>query len=69
MPVVLPVLRKMGLFLAQTWQKIAPVSLLLYCLASKTGISLFNILLGSLMIIRITTSVLVIAFSGMMNLG
>jgi len=48
---------------------LAPVGLLVYCLVSKASVSVLNILLGALVMIRMTTPILVIIFSGIINMG
>lgn len=66
---MVPALDRTGIFLMQTWQKVAPVTLLTYCLAQTAAVSVLNVLSGAVIIIRITTPILVILFSGIMNLG
>ena len=68
-PIVVPFLEKVGILVIQTWQKIAPIALITFCLSLKTSISLINILLGALFMMSIITPVLVIIFSGMRRIG
>lgn len=68
-PMVVPFLEKLSILIIQTWQKLAPITLITFCLSLKTSVSLVNIILGALFMISIITPVLVIIFSGIRTIG
>nr|AGS47802.1 NADH dehydrogenase subunit 2 [Zonosagitta nagae] len=68
-PMVVPFLEKLSILIIQTWQKLAPITLMTFCLSLKTSVSLVNIMLGALFMMSMMTPVLVIIFSGMSTMG
>ena len=68
-PMVVPFLDKFGVYAIQSWQKIAPISLLVFCVLNKRFLTILNIWLGAFLIMRIRLPIMVIIFSGIVQVG
>ena len=68
-PMVVPKLGRFGVYAIQTWQKVAPISLMLFIFIGKEVISLLNVWIGALTIRSMSSPILVVIFSGIVQIG
>jgi len=68
-PNVLPMLSKPIFYVIQTWQKIAPVSLIAFVLLVKDVLRLINVWVASATMLRLSRPIFVVIFSGMIQIG
>ena len=68
-PMVVPKLGRFGVYAIQTWQKVAPISLMLFVFIGKEIISLLNVWVGALTIRSMSSPILVVIFSGIVQIG
>ena len=68
-PIVLTKLKKLGVYVIQTWQKVAPIGLMIYLCVEKEVISLLNVWIGAVTIRSMSSPILVIVFSGIVQMG
>ena len=68
-PIVVPKLDGFGVYAVQTWQKVAPISLILFVFIGKEIISFLNVWIGAISIRSLSAPILVVIFSGMVQIG
>ena len=68
-PRVVPILNKPIFYLIQTWQKIAPISLIAFTTLAKDVLSIANVWVASATMIGLSRPTLVVIFSGMVQIG
>ena len=68
-PIVVTRLGRFGVYAIQTWQKVAPFSLILFIIISKEILTLLNIWLGAITMRSMSTPILVVIFSGIVQMG
>lgn len=68
-PNVLPMLDKPIFYVAQTWQKIAPISLVTFVLLAKDILRAVNVWVASATILALSSPVFVVIFSGIIQMG
>ena len=68
-PIIVPRLRRLGVYVIQTWQKVAPFGLIAFVMLRKEFLSLVNVWLGALTIGAIASPIIVVVFSGIVQIG
>lgn len=68
-PKVVPMLSKPMFYAVQTWQKIAPLSLITFVLLPKDVLSVVNVWVASATMLGLSSPILVVIFSGMVQMG
>lgn len=68
-PNVLPMLNKPMFYVVQTWQKIAPISLVAFILLAKDALRAVNVWVASASILSISRPVFIVIFSGIVQMG
>lgn len=68
-PSVIISLNKIGSYIALSWQKIAPVSIISSIIISLLKISYLNIWIGAMLIIAMRAPLIIVIFSGIVQIG
>ena len=68
-PNVVPVLNKPMFYVVQTWQKVAPISLIAFVLLGKDILRALNVWVASATMLSLSRPILVVIFSGMVQIG
>lgn len=68
-PVVVPNLEKPMFYIIQTWQKIAPISLITIVFLSKYIIRIVNVWISAAIILRVRSPLFIVIFSGIVQIG
>ena len=68
-PNVVPILSKPMFYVIQTWQKVAPISLIAFVLLVKDVLRVTNVWVASATILSLSSPIFVVIFSGMVQMG
>ena len=68
-PNVVPMLNKPMFYVIQTWQKVAPISLIAFIILAKDILRVLNVWVASATMLSLSRPIFVVIFSGMVQIG